>query len=327
MKLATLRDGSRDGQLVVVSSDLKTCHLAYPITPTLQRALDDWSFIEPQLAQLHHQLNTGRAKYPFAFNPNDCLAPLPRAFQWADASTYPTHVERVLSARGLTVPEHFATDFLMYQGGSDHLLGACENAEFIDDAHGIDFEAEIAVVTTNVPMGAGPQECEQRVALIGLVNDWSLRELVNTEVPKGFGFFQSKPATSFAPVFVTPDELGDHWKDGRLQMNVTIHWNGSRVGRIDASGMVASFGQLIAHAARTRHLSAGSIIGAGTVSEVNEKAGFACIAEKRAIELKMSGIATTAYMKMGDTVRIEVLNTEGKSMFGAIEQTVSPLVR
>jgi fumarylacetoacetate (FAA) hydrolase len=215
----------------------------------------------------------------------------------------------------------------MYQGGSDHLLGACENAEFIDEAHGIDFEAEIAVITTNVPMGAGPQECEQRVALIGLVNDWSLRELVNTEVPKGFGFFQSKPATSFAPVFVTPDELGDHWKDGRLHMNVTIHWNGSRVGRIDASGMVASFGQLIAHAARTRHLSAGSIIGAGTVSEVNEKAGFACIAEKRAIELKMSGFATTAYMKMGDTVRIEVLNTEGKSMFGAIEQTVSPLVR
>jgi fumarylacetoacetate (FAA) hydrolase len=327
MKLTTLRDGSRDGQLAVVSRDLRTAHLAHDIAPNLQRALDDWGFIAPQLEALSLQLDQGKARYPFALNTHDCLAPLPRAYQWADASTYPTHIERVLGARGVPVPEHFAKDYLMYQGGSDSLLGPHMPAVFAAEALGIDFEAEIVVVTGDIPMGAGPQECEQRILLVGLVNDWSLRELVNTEVPKGFGFFQSKPATAFSPCLVTLDELGELWTKGRPAVDVTIQLNGNRVGRINASGMIAGFGQLIAHAARTRDLAAGTIVGAGTVSEADAKAGFACLAEKRAVEIKASGVAQTEYLRFGDVVKIDASDAHGKSLFGAIEQTVTPLSR
>jgi fumarylacetoacetate (FAA) hydrolase len=327
MKLATLRDGTRDGQLVVVSANHKFCHLAHAIAPTLQRALDDWHFIAPQLQALSDQLNAGKARHSFALNPADCMAPLPRAYQWLDASTYTTHIERVLGARNVPVPEHFATDYLMYQGGSDDFLGPHEPAQFVSPKNGIDFEAEIVVVTTRVPMAAGPNECEQHIALIGLANDWSLREVVNHEVPKGFGFLQSKPATSFAPFFVTPDELGLDWVDCKPHLSVSIHWNGARVGRIQSSGMVANFAQLLSHAARTRNLSAGTIIGGGTVSEANDKAGYACIAEQRAKEITTTGQAVTEYVQYDDVVKIEAHNRDGKDIFGAIEQMVLPLTR
>ncbi len=327
MKLATLNDGTRDGQLAVVAKDLKTCHLAYPIAPTLQRALDDWAFLGPQLQALYEQVNTNKAKHSFAFDPAHCLAPLPRAYQWADGSTYRSHAQRVFGARGIAMPDNFETDLLLYQGGSDSLLGAMQPVSFRNEQDGIDFEAEIVVFTGPVAMGAGPNECEQRIELIGLVNDWSLRELVPTETAKGFGFYQSKPATSFSPVVVTPDELGDQWQGAKLHLPVIVTLNGQRFGRVEASGMCASFAQLLTHAAKTRHLSAGSIFGGGTVSSLDAKNGFTCIAEQRAEELITTGIAKTPYLKFGDTVRIEVLDKSGASVFGAIEQIVQPLNR
>lgn len=327
MKLATLADGSRDGALAVVSRDLKTCQLAHPIAPNLQRALDDWAFIGPQLDNLYLQLNQGKARHAFAFDPNSCTAPLPRAYQWIDASTYPSHIERVLGARGVAIPEKFNSDFLMYQGGSDAFIGPRAAVPFRSEDDGIDFEAELAVITTHLPIGAGLAQCEHAIVLIGLVNDWSLRHLGDKELPKGFGFLQCKPASGFAPVFVTPDELGSAWLDCKPSLTIDVQWNGSRVGRLSSAGMVASFAHLLAHCTRTRELGAGTILGGGTISDTDAKAGYACIAEKRATEIAADGVVKTDYMKFGDTIRIEAQDHEGRSIFGAIEHAVVPLER
>jgi fumarylacetoacetate (FAA) hydrolase len=324
MKLATLKDGTRDGQLIVVSRDLHTAAIADTIAPTLQRALDDWAFYAPQLGELSDALNHGRARRAFAFDAANCMAPLPRAFQWADGSAYVNHVELVRRARGAEMPPEFWTDPLMYQGGSDDFLGPRDDVVCASEAWGIDFEAEVAVFVGDVPMGATPDDALKAVRLVTLANDVSLRNLIPAELAKGFGFFQGKPATAFAPVAVTPDELGEHWRDGRVHRPMIVHWNGRKVGQPDAgTDMVFHFGQLIAHAAKTRNLRAGSIVGSGTVSNQDPKRGYCCIAEKRCLETIEHGAPQTEFMRYGDSVRIEMLDEAGKSIFGAIEQAVA----
>ncbi len=324
MKLATLRDGSRDGQLVVVSRDLTIAHHASHIASRLQQSLDDWGFIAPQLNDLYVTLNEGRARHAFAFDPAQCLAPLPRAYQWVDGSAYVNHVELVRRARGAEMPQSFWTDPLMYQGGSDDLLGPMEDIVCADEAWGIDFEAEVAVVTDDVPMGTAAAAAGAHVRLVMLVNDVSLRNLIPPELAKGFGFFQSKPATAFSPVAVTPDELGEAWDGRKLNLPLVVHWNGERVGSAHAgTDMVFDFPQLIAHAARTRNLRAGSIVGSGTVSNKDASRGYSCIAEKRALEMIADSKPSTEFMKYGDRVRIEMFDGAGRSIFGAIDQTVA----
>ena len=324
MKLATLRDGSRDGQLVVVSRDLTIAHHASHIASRLQQALDDWGFIAPQLNDLYVTLNEGRARHAFAFDPAQCLAPLPRAYQWADGSAYVNHVELVRRARGAEMPQSFWTDPLMYQGGSDDLLGPMEDIVCADEAWGIDFEAEVAVVTDDVPMGTAAAAAGAHVRLVMLVNDVSLRNLIPPELAKGFGFFQSKPATAFSPVAVTPDELGEAWDGRKLNLPLVVYWNGERVGSAHAgTDMVFDFPQLIAHAARTRNLRAGSIVGSGTVSNKDASRGYSCIAEKRALEMIADSKPSTEFMKYGDRVRIEMFDGAGRSIFGAIDQKVA----
>ncbi|MBW8463805.1 fumarylacetoacetate hydrolase family protein, partial [Acidovorax sp.] len=267
MKLATYKDGSRDGQLVVVSRDLGTAHYATGIASKLQQALDDWGFLSPQLQDLYDQLNSGRARHAFPFDPAQCMAPLPRAYQWADGSAYINHVELVRKARNSEVPESFYTDPLMYQGGSDDFIGPCDDVVVPSEAMGIDFEAEIAVITGDVKMGTSADQALDGIRLVMIANDVSLRNLIPAELAKGFGFFQSKPATAFGPVAVTLDELGDAWDHGRVNLTVQSTWNGRKVGMCDAGPeMTFHFGQLIAHVAKTRNLRAGSIIGSGTVS-------------------------------------------------------------
>ena len=333
MKLATYQDGSRDGQLVVVSRDLETAHYATGIAHRLQQALDDWNFIAPQLQDLYETLNGGKARHAFPFDPAQCLAPLPRAYQWCDGSAYLNHVELVRAARGAEVPESYFKEPLMYQGGSDDLQGARAPIRGLDPAWGIDFEAEVAVVTADVPQGATPEQGLDAVRLVMLANDVSLRELIPDELAKGFGFFQGKPATAFSPVAVTPDELGDAWQDGRVHLTLQTTWNGRKVGLCDAGpDMRFSFGDLIAHAAKTRRLSAGTIVGSGTVSNPGVEKdggrrewprGYSCIAEKRAMEQLQDGAAKTGYLQPGDTVRIEMKGRDGQSVFGAIEQVVA----
>ena len=324
MKLATLRDGSRDGQLVVVSRDLTIAHHASHIASRLQQSLDDWGFIAPQLNDLYVTLNEGRARHAFAFDPAQCLAPLPRAYQWVDGSAYVNHVELVRRARGAEMPQSFWTDPLMYQGGSDDLLGPMEDIVCADEAWGIDFEAEVAVVTDDVPMGTAAAAAGAHVRLVMLVNDVSLRNLIPPELAKGFGFFQSKPATAFSPVAVTPDELGEAWDGRKLNLPLVVYWNGERVGSAHAgTDMVFDFPQLIAHAARTRNLRAGSIVGSGTVSNKDASRGYSCIAEKRALEMIADSKPSTEFMKYGDRVRIEMFDGAGRSIFGAIDQTVA----
>jgi fumarylacetoacetate (FAA) hydrolase len=326
MKLATLNDGSRDGQLAVVSRDLKTAHIADGIAPTLQAALDDWSFIAPQLRELYQQLNDGQTRRHFDFDPARCMAPLPRAFQWADGSAYVNHVELVRKARGATMPESFWEDPLMYQGGSDDFLGPMDDIVLAHEEWGIDFEAEVAVITDDVPMGATPDDAYMRIRLLTLANDVSLRNLIPEELAKGFGFVQSKPATSFAPVAVTPDELGDAWREAKVHRPLRSTWNGRLVGQPDAgTDMVFNFAQLVAHLCKTRNVRAGSIIGSGTVSNKDTTRGYSCIAEQRCIEMIEHGEAVTPFMRFGDTIRIEMLDAAGKSIFGAIEQTVKRL--
>ena len=321
MKLATLKDGTRDGQLVVVSRDLRTAAIADAIVGTLQRALDDWTFYAPQLLDLYDSLNQGRARHAFSFDPKSCMAPLPRAFQWADGSAYVNHVELVRRARGAEMPPEFWTDPLMYQGGSDDFIGPTDDIVCASEAFGIDFEAEIAAITSDVPMTAKPDEALKSVRLLMLVNDVSLRNLIPAELAKGFGFFQSKPATAFSPVAVTPDELGDAWREGRVHRPMTVHWNGKKVGQPDCGiDMVFHFGQLIAHAAKTRNLRAGSIVGSGTISNKDAKRGYCCIAEKRCLETIEHGAPQTEFMKFGDSVKIEMFDEAGKSIFGAIDQ-------
>ncbi|VWX60136.1 Fumarylacetoacetate hydrolase family protein [Burkholderiales bacterium 8X] len=331
MKLATLKDGSRDGQLVVVSRDLATAHYATGIASRLQQVLDDWGFMSPQLQDLSDALNAGRARHAFPFEPAQCMAPLPRAYQWADASAYLNHVELVRKARGSEVPQSFYADPLMYQGGSDDFIGPCDPIVVADEAFGIDFEAELAVVTGDLRMGAGPEQAIESIRLLMLANDVSLRNLIPAELAKGFGFFQSKPATAFSPVAVTPDELGDAWQGGRVHLALQSSWNGRKVGLCDAGEeMTFHFGQLIAHIAKTRNVRAGSIVGSGTVSnrgvEVDGRMdwpkGYSCIAEKRSIETIQDGQPRTEFMKYGDTIRIEMKGRDGASIFGAIDQEV-----
>ena len=324
MKLATYKDGSRDGQLVVVSRDLGTAHYATGIASKLQQVLDDWSFLSPQLQDLYDQLNSGRARHPFPFDPAQCMAPLPRAYQWADGSAYINHVELVRKARNSEVPESFYTDPLMYQGGSDDFIGPCDPVVVPSESMGIDFEAEIAVITGDVKMGATPEQALEGIRLVMIANDVSLRNLIPAELAKGFGFFQSKPATAFSPVAVTLDELGDAWDKGRVNLTVQSTWNGRKAGMCDAGPeMTFHFGQLIAHIAKTRNVRAGSIVGSGTVSNKDWAKGYSCIAEKRCIETIQDGKPTTEFMKFGDTIRIEVKGKDGASIFGAIDQEIA----
>ena len=323
MKLATLRDGSRDGQLAVVSRDLKSAHFASAIAGRLQAALDDWDFIAPQLEDLYQSLNDGKLRHAFEFDPRQCMAPLPRAFQWADGSAYLNHVELVRRARGADVPESLRADPLMYQGGSNDLLGARDPIVCASEEYGIDFEAEVAVVISDVPMGPSREKAAAAIRLLMLANDVSLRNLAPAELAKGFGFLQSKPATAFSPVAVTPDELGSAWDGGRVHLPLHVHWNGRPVGRAQAGvEMAFDFPRLVEHLCRTRQARAGSIIGSGTVSNSDPAAGFSCIAEARAREMLQGGEARTPFMASGDNVRIEMFDANGSSIFGAIEQSV-----
>ena len=326
MKLATYKDGSRDGQLVVVSRDLSTAHYATGIASKLQQVLDDWNFISPQLQDLYETLNNGKARHAFPFEPERCMAPLPRAYQWADGSAFINHVELVRKARNSEVPDTFYTDQLMYQGGSDDFIGPRDDVVVASEDFGIDFEAEIAVITADVGMGTSETQAIDSVRLVMLANDVSLRNLIPAELAKGFGFFQSKPATAFSPVAVTTDELGEAWQGGRLHMTLQSTWNGRKVGMCEAGPeMTFHFGQLIAHICKTRNVRAGSVIGSGTVSNKDWTHGYSCIAEKRAIEIIEGGKPVTEFMKFGDTIRIEAKGKDGQSVFGVIDQKVTPL--
>lgn len=323
MKLASLKDG-RDGNLAVVSSDLSRAAYVPAIAPTMQAALDNWDDVEQKLRKAWDDLESGAVK-SFAFHEEDCASPLPRAFQWADGSAYVNHVELVRKSRGVEMPESFWQEPLMYQGGSDSFLGPRDPIRMADEAWGIDFEGEVAVITGDVPMGVSPEEAGQYIRLIVLVNDVSLRNLVPGELAKGFGFFQSKPSSAFSPVAVTPDMLGKAWDGGKVHLPLLVHLNGRKFGAPNAGAdMVFDFPRLIAHASMTRPLCAGTIIGSGTVSNKDRSAGSACLAEVRMMEKIETGTAKTPFMKFGDTVRIEMLDGTGKSVFGAIEQTVRP---
>jgi fumarylacetoacetate (FAA) hydrolase len=333
MKLATIKDGSRDGYLVVVSRDLTRCVSAEMIAPTLQAALDDWPRLAHKLDGLAEQLEHGSVPFE-RFHERHCLSPLPRAYQWADGSAYVNHVELVRKARGAEMPASFWTDPLMYQGGSDAFLSPREPIRVADEAYGIDFEGEVAVIVDDVPMGASRETALSKILLVMLVNDVSLRNLIPSELGKGFGFFQSKPSSAFSPVAVTVDELGNAWSDGKLHLPLLSTLSKRLFGRPNAGrDMTFDFGTLIAHAARTRPLTAGSIIGSGTVSNKGNDGGpgrsiadggdgYACIAELRMIETIKSGKPVTPFMKYGDVVRIEMKAAQGHSIFGAIEQTV-----
>ena len=326
MKLATYHDGSRDGQLVVVSRDLASAHYASAVATRLQQVLDDWNFLSPQLEDLSATLNDGKARHAFVFEPARCMAPLPRAYQWADGSAFVNHVELVRKARNAEMPATFWTDPLMYQGGSDDFLGPCADIVVGSEDWGIDFEAEIAVITGDVPMAVTAETALEGIRLVMLANDVSLRNLIPAELAKGFGFFQSKPSTAFSPVAVTPDELGAAWHGGRLHLDLESTWNGQRAGLCNAGEeMTFHFGQLIAHLCKTRNARAGSIFGSGTVSNKDWSRGYSCIAEKRAIETIESGSPKTPFMKFGDTIRIEMKDGDGRSLFGAIDQKVAPL--
>ena len=321
MKFATYKDGSRDGQLVVVSRDLSSAHYATGIASKLQQVLDDWNFMSPQLQDLSESLNANKSRHAFPFEPAQCMAPLPRAYQWLDGSAYINHVELVRRARNAEVPATFYTDPLMYQGGSDDFCGPCDDIVAASEDFGIDFEAEIAVITGDVPMRATPEQALDGIRLVMLANDVSLRNLMADELAKGFGFVQSKPATAFSPVAVTLDELGDAWQAGRLHLTLQSTWNGRKVGMCEAGPeMTFHFGQLMAHVCKTRNLRAGSVIGSGTVSNKDWTHGYSCIAEKRAIETIENGQPKTAFMKFGDTIRMEAKGKDGQSVFGALSQ-------
>ncbi len=332
MKLASLKDGTRDGRLVVVSRDLTRYTDASFLARTMQAALDDWARVSPHLEALAESLEHGAVPAE-RFHEHDAMSPLPRAYQWADGSAYVNHVELVRKARGAEMPQSFWEDPLMYQGGSDSFLAPRDPIRMADEAWGIDMEGEVAVITDDVPMGASPEEAREAIRLVMLVNDVSLRGLIPGELAKGFGFFQSKPSSAFSPVAVTPDELGEAWDGGKLHLPLCVDLNGKPFGRANAGvDMTFDFPTLIAHAAKTRPLCAGSIIGSGTVSNkldggpgkpVEEGGvGYSCIAEIRMIETINAGEAKTDFMRFGDTVRIEMKDQHGHSIFGAIEQVV-----
>ena len=322
MKLASLRSG-RDGALIVVSRDLATCCPAGDIAPTLQAALDDWSAVEAALEARYDDLNAGKVPDTQPFDPAACDAPLPRAYHWADGSAYVTHVELVRKARGAELPASFWEDPLVYMGASDAFLGPRDPVPVEDEAWGIDFEAEVVVVTDDVPAGINAEQAGAHIRLIGLVNDVSLRNLIPAELGKQFGFYQSKPYTSFSPVLATPAELGDAWDGARLHLPLRAELNGALIGAPNAGqDMTFDFPTLIAHCAKSRSLGAGTVIGSGTVSNVGSKDGSCCLAEVRCLETLRDGKPSTEFMRFGDSVRIEMLNRAGASIFGAIDQVI-----
>lgn len=333
MKLATLKKGGRDGTLVVVNRAMTHCRAVPAIARTLQAALDEWDSCEAQLRQIYEALNSGAFDNADAFDPLQCHSPLPRAYQWADGSAYVNHVELVRRARGAELPPEFWTDPLMYQGGSDSFAAPRDPVYALSEDWGIDLEAEVAVITGDVKLGANAEQCAPAIRLLMLVNDVSLRNLIPAELAKGFGFLQSKPASAFSPVAITPDELGADWREGRVHRPLTVHINGSIFGKPDAgSDMVFNFPQLLAHLSKTREMGAGSIIGSGTVSNkqgdlhgssiANGGVGYCCLAEVRMYETIETGKPQTSYLKFGDSVRIEMFDRNGLSIFGAIEQHV-----
>lgn len=332
MKLASLKSG-RDGRLVVVSDDLAWCADASPVAPTLQAALDDWTHTEPKLRALAESLLHGSVPQE-RFHEHDCASPLPRAYQWLDGSAYVNHVALVREARGASMPESFWTDPLMYQGGSDAFLGPRDPIPFSDESWGYDFEGEVAVIVDDVPMGVSVDVARGHIKLVMVCNDISLRNLLAPEVGKGFGFVHSKPPSAFSPVAVTPDALGDAWRDGKLHLPMLSWLNGEAFGKPEAGEeMTFDFGQLIAHAARTRPLTAGTIIGSGTVSNRDPDGspgrpiaegglGYSCLAELRMVETIRNGQAQTPFLKPGDRVEIDIRDTAGHSIFGRIDQVV-----
>ncbi|MGJ4803759.1 fumarylacetoacetate hydrolase family protein [Luteimonas sp. SDU82] len=323
MKLGSLKEGGRDGTLVVVSRDLTRAVRAAGIAPTLQRALEDWDNAAPRLNALAGSLESGDADGVFELEHNALAAPLPRAYEFVDGSAYLPHVERVRRARGAEVPESFYTDPLMYQATSAGFLGPRDPVRVTSEDYGIDLEAEIVVVTGDVPMAVTPEQAAAHIQLVGLVNDVSLRNLIPAELAKGFGFLQSKPRSALSPVFVTPDELGEAWRDNKLHLPLVTHVNGAWFGAPEAGvDMQFDFAQLVAHAARTRPLSAGTLVGSGTIANQDTSLGASCFAEKRTVEALETGKPVTPFLSFGDSVRIEMLDGEGRSIFGAIEQRI-----
>ena len=323
MKLGSLKEGGRDGTLVVVSRDLARGVRADGIAPTLQQALEDWGAAAPRLNALSEALNAGRAEGAFDIDPHQLAAPLPRAYEFVDGSAYLPHVERVRRARGAEVPESFYVDPLMYQAVSAGFLGPRDPVRVVSEDYGIDLEAEIVVVTDDVPMAVTPAQASAHIQLVGLVNDVSLRNLIPAELAKGFGFLQSKPRSALSPVFVTPDELGDAWRDDKVHLPLLTHINGAWFGAPEAGeDMQFDFAQLVAHAARTRPLSAGTIVGSGTIANQDTSRGASCFAERRTIETLETGKPITPFMSFGDTVRVEMKDRHGQDIFGAIEQKI-----
>ncbi|TCV95796.1 fumarylacetoacetate (FAA) hydrolase [Luteibacter rhizovicinus] len=324
MKLGSLKEGGRDGTLIVVSRDLTQAVKATGIASTMQAALDDWHAAAPRLNALSEQLNGGTAPGAFAVDFAALAAPLPRAYEFVDGSAYLPHVERVRKARGAEVPESFYSDPLMYQATSAGFLGPRDAVVVSSEAFGIDLEAEVLVVTDDVPMGVTPVQAAEHIQLVGLVNDVSLRGLIPGELAKGFGFLQSKPRSALSPVFVTPDELGDIWRDEKLHLPMLTWINGAWFGEAECGvDMQFDFAQLVAHAAKTRPLTAGTLVGSGTIANHDTSKGASCLAEQRTVETLRDGKASTPFLSFGDTVRIEVKDGQGVSIFGAIEQTIA----
>lgn len=327
MKLGTLKSAqSRDGELIVVSKDNQRGVKATNVAPSLREAIESWSVAKPKLEQISQKLNAGDMPGTFTLDPSQLHSPLPRSFQWADGSAYLHHVKLVRKARGADMPESLFTVPLMYQGGSDSFLAPTEDIPQVDFSHGTDFEGEVAVIVDEVPMGVTPEKALQKIILFMIVNDVSLRGLIPEELAAGFGFFQGKPSSAFGPFAVTQDELGAAWREGRIHLPLHVEYNGERFGDADAGAMHFHFGQLIAHAARTRSLSAGTIIGSGTVSNEDATRGSSCLAEKRMLEKINEGVFKTPFMKVGDTIKMEMRDREGRNIFGTINQKVAKYI-
>lgn len=323
MKLATLKNNTRDGQLVVVNRSLNKAVVVSDIAKTLQAAIDDWDTVSPKLEEVYKGLNSGEVANTIDFVQEHCESPLPRAYQWADGSAYVNHVELVRKARNAEMPETFWTDPLMYQGGSDAFIGPRDDILIGSEDFGIDFESEVAVITGDVPMATSPEDASQHIKLFMLVNDVSLRNLIPGELAKGFGFFASKPSSAFSPVAVTPDELGNAWDGKKLHLPLTTHLNRELFGQPNCGiDMTFDFPTIVAHAAKTRPLSAGCIVGSGTISNYDRSAGSSCLAEIRMLEIIADGKPSTPFMNFGDSVRIEMFDSQGDSIFGAIDQQV-----
>lgn len=325
MKLATIKSNSRDGSLIVVSSDNKWAVSASSIAKSLREAIENWSSVQPALKDLYKELNTSKLSSAFKIKEEQLHSPLPRSFSWIDGSAYIQHIKLVRKSRGAPLPETLETIPLIYQGGSDTFLSPYEDIPQEDFSHGTDFEAEVGVITNDVPMGTTPEKALDHIILFVLINDISLRGLIPEELKRGFGFFQGKPSSSFAPFAVTKEELGEDWKEGRIHLPMLVDFNGKSFGQANTSEMHFHFGEIIAHAAKTRSLSACTIIGSGTISNQDTSAGCSCIAEKRMLEKIHTGKIKTDFMKVGDWVKIEMINRSGKNIFGTIRQKVSSI--